>query len=128
MDIAFNNFSGKLPGKYFATWKRNIRLLEKYEGGLMFIEMLFYESEDSRVYYADSLTLTLKGRQLKLVKIYTIFTSIDASSNHFEGPIPKDLMDFEDLRVLNLSNNALSGEIPSLMGNLINLESLDLSK
>ncbi|KHN01759.1 Receptor-like protein 12 [Glycine soja] len=128
VDIAFNNFSGKLPGKYFATWKRNIRLLEKYEGGLMFIKKLFYESEDSRVYYADSLTLTLKGRQLKLAEIYTILTSIDASSNHFEGPIPKDLMDFEELRVLNLSNNTLSGEIPSLMGNLRNLESLDLSQ
>ena len=94
----------------------------------MFIEMSFYESEDSSVHYADNSIVVWKGGLLMLIEKYTILTSIDASSNHFEGPIPKDLMDFEELVVLNLSNNALSGEIPSLMGNLRNLESLDLSQ
>ncbi|RZC29596.1 Receptor-like protein 6 [Glycine soja] len=115
VDIAFNNFSGKLPGKYFATWKRNISLLEEYKGQLKSIEKSFYDSEDGRVYYEDNLTLLKDLNQLLLPNIYTILTSIDVSSNHFEGPIPKDLMDFEELVVLNLSNNALSGEIPSLM-------------
>jgi len=37
-------------------------------------------------------------------------------------------MKFKALYALNLSNNALSGEIPSLIGNLEQLESLELSQ
>jgi hypothetical protein len=72
-------------------------------------------------------TVSTKGQQVKLVKILTIFTAIDFSSNHFQGPIPQVLMDFKAILVLNFSNNALSGEIPSTIGNLKQLESLDLS-
>nr|XP_048319620.1 receptor-like protein 53 [Ziziphus jujuba var. spinosa] len=42
------------------------------------------------------------------------------------GKIPKQLGQFKVLIVLNLSNNALSGQIPSSFGNLKQLESLDL--
>ncbi|CAJ1931204.1 unnamed protein product [Sphenostylis stenocarpa] len=65
---------------------------------------------------------------MELVKILRIFTSIDFSSNHFEGPIPDKLMEFKELYALDLSNNCLSGKIPSSIDNLIQLESLDLSK
>ncbi|MCH89435.1 verticillium wilt resistance-like protein, partial [Trifolium medium] len=77
--------------------------------------------------YQDSVTVSIKGQQVKLVKILTIFTTIDFSSNYFEGPIPEVLMDFKAIHVLNFSNNALSGEIPPTIGNLKQLESLDLS-
>ncbi|GAU38158.1 hypothetical protein TSUD_263820 [Trifolium subterraneum] len=75
----------------------------------------------------DSVTVSTKGQQVNLVKILTIFTAIDFSSNYFEGPIPEVLMDFKAIHVLNFSNNALSGEIPSTIGKLKQLESLDLS-
>ncbi|XP_028776837.1 receptor-like protein 7 [Neltuma alba] len=77
--------------------------------------------------YLDSVTIVNKGRQLKLVKILTAFTSLDFSSNHFEGPIPEELINFKALHALNLSQNAFSGHIPSSIGNLKYLESLDLS-
>ncbi|XP_054782618.1 receptor-like protein 7 [Prosopis cineraria] len=77
--------------------------------------------------YLDSVTIVIKGRQLKLIKILTAFTSLDFSSNHFEGPIPKELMNFKALHALNLSQNSFSGHIPSSIGNLKYLESLDLS-
>ena len=64
---------------------------------------------------------------MELVKNFTIFTSIDFSSNHFEGPIPKERMDFKELCIL-LSKTALPSEIPSSIGNLRRLESLDLSQ
>lgn len=80
-----------------------------------------------QIYYQDSVTVTSKGQGMELVKILTVFTSIDFSSNHFQGEIPKELFDFKALYVLNLSNNALSGQIQSSIGNLKQLESLDLS-
>ncbi|GAU38160.1 hypothetical protein TSUD_263850 [Trifolium subterraneum] len=111
VDIAFNSFNGKLPEKYFTTWDR----------------MIHNEDDSPKMYYEDSVTVSTKGQQLEFVKILTILTVIDFSSNHFEGPIPEVLMDLKGIRVLNLSNNALYGEIPSTIGNLQQLESLDLS-
>ncbi|XP_028767353.1 receptor-like protein 7 [Neltuma alba] len=77
--------------------------------------------------YLDSVTIVNKGRQIKFTKILIAFTSLDFSSNHFEGPIPEELMSFRKLHALNLSQNAFSGHIPSSVGNLKYLESLDLS-
>lgn len=54
-------------------------------------------------------------------------TSIDASSNNFQGQIPETVGELSSLRLLNLSNNAFTAQIPPSMGNLNHLEALDLS-
>ncbi|KAJ1419321.1 Leucine-rich repeat [Sesbania bispinosa] len=90
------------------------------------ISHIFEEGVGLRT-YEDSVTIVNKGRQLNLVKILIAFTSLDFSSNHFEGPIPEELMNLTALHALNLSQNAFSGSIPSSLGNLKHLESLDLS-
>ncbi|QHO24811.1 hypothetical protein HN51_048310 [Arachis hypogaea] len=77
--------------------------------------------------YEASVTIVIKGQKRKLEKILIAFTSLDFSSNHFEGPIPEEIMRFKALHALNLSHNAFSGHIPSTLGNMGNLESLDLS-
>ncbi|XP_045829707.1 receptor like protein 22-like [Trifolium pratense] len=120
VDIAFNNFSGKLPKNYFRT-------LKKMKDDNDNVEPDIIRSAIYNVYYQDSVTLVSKGQQMELVKVLKIFIAIDFSSNHFEGQIPEDLMDLKALYVLNLSNNAFSNEIPSTIGSLKQLESLDLS-
>ncbi|CAL5210890.1 unnamed protein product [Lathyrus oleraceus] len=120
VDIAFNNFNGKLPREYFTTWDRMI--YDEYVAvGINYTMSRYYP------YYHDSVTVTSKGQRQDLVKILTIFKAIDFSSNFFEGPIPESLMDLKALYILNFSNNGLSGEIPSSIGNLKQLESLDFS-
>jgi len=77
--------------------------------------------------YLDSVTIVNKGMQMKLIKIPTIFTSIDLSSNHFEGPIPEEIVNLRALNDLNLSHNTFTSHIPLSFGNLMHLESLDMS-
>ncbi|XP_058729115.1 receptor-like protein 7 [Vicia villosa] len=122
MDIAFNNFNGKLAEKYFKTWERMMHDDDDDASNFIFVPWLYIKS-----YYSFSITVTCKGQKLELVKIRKFYKVIDFSSNFFEGPIPLSLMDFKELYTLNFSNNGLTGEIPSSIGNMKQLESLDFS-
>ena len=77
--------------------------------------------------YKDSVSLVIKGQDIELERISTIMTTIDLSSNHFEGVIPKTLKDLSSLWLLNLSHNNLIGHIPMELGQLNKLEALYLS-
>ncbi|KAJ4845468.1 hypothetical protein Tsubulata_033909, partial [Turnera subulata] len=122
VDLASNNFSGTLPLR-FSTWEAmTADGIESHD------RLTFQPFKLSRgLYYQDSIRVTLKGFELELVKILTVFTSIDFSCNKFEGKISALIGRMNSLHVLNLSHNALTGQIPSVLGNLSQLESLDLS-
>nr|XP_009781564.1 PREDICTED: receptor-like protein 12 [Nicotiana sylvestris] len=79
------------------------------------------------VYYKDSITIATKGLEFELVRIMTVFTAIDFSTNRFEGHIPSIMGDLIALRVLNLSHNRLQGHIPNSLENLSVVESVDIS-
>jgi len=129
VDLAINNFSGKLPQTVFTRWEATVSDENQPAYTVKRIHYDFYRlgRKWSKIYYYDSVTVTMKGQQWDLVKILSVFTSIDFSSNHFEGEIPKQLFDFKELYALNLSNNAFSGKISPSIINLKELESLDLS-
>ncbi|KAF8042001.1 hypothetical protein BT93_A0562 [Corymbia citriodora subsp. variegata] len=113
VDLSSNNFVGRLM-----AMKANVDFSQ--------IQYLFLSL--SGLYYQDTVSVTIKGLQVELVKILTPFTSIDFSCNNFEGPIPDTLGALKALHFLNLSNNAFSGPIPPSLGHLRQLESLDLSR
>ncbi|KAH0752075.1 hypothetical protein KY285_005223 [Solanum tuberosum] len=70
-----------------------------------------YLGENS--YYQDSITVATKGLELELVRILTVYTTIDLSSNKFEGgEIPQQLASLTFLASLDLSHNHLQGCIP----------------
>ncbi|GAU28355.1 hypothetical protein TSUD_256830 [Trifolium subterraneum] len=77
--------------------------------------------------YYDSVTMTMKGNNIVMVKIPIAFANIDLSQNNFEGEIPNVIGKLQALKGLNLSHNRLTGPIPQSIGNLSNMESLDLS-
>nr|GMD81523.1 receptor-like protein 12 [Ipomoea batatas] len=79
------------------------------------------------IYYQDSIILSLKGQTYAIEKVLSIFTSIDFSSNQFEGSIPESVGELKQLYLLNISHNALTGNIPPSLQNLKALEALDLS-
>ena len=125
VDIAWNNFNGVLPEKCFSNWRAMMAGedgVQSKPGHLRFKVLTFGE-----MYYQDAVTVTSKGQAMELVKVLTIFTSIDFSCNNFQGEIPQEIGELKSLHVLNLSGNGFTGQIISSIGQLRQLESLDLS-
>ncbi|KAH0724461.1 hypothetical protein KY285_003699 [Solanum tuberosum] len=79
------------------------------------------------IYYTNSFIVTTKGLDLELPRVLTTNIIIDLSRNRFEGNIPSIIGDLVGLRTLNLSQNRLEGHIPASLHQLSVLESLDLS-
>ncbi|XP_050142662.1 receptor-like protein 7 isoform X1 [Malus sylvestris] len=125
VDIARNNFSGEIPGTCLITW--SAMMADEDYAMAKINHLRFQVLQFSQVYYQDAITVTTKGLEMELVKILTVFTSIDISCNNFIGSIPEEVGELKSLYGLNLSSNAFTGTIPSSLGNLRQLESLDLS-
>ncbi|KAF3442375.1 hypothetical protein FNV43_RR16291 [Rhamnella rubrinervis] len=120
IDLSFNEFSGNLRSEIFRSWNAMTEVSNQDNSS-----RLKYMGNVS--YYQDSVAVMNKGLEMVLVKITTIFTSIDLSNNRFDGEIPRSIGNLQSLHVLNLSSNSFAGLIPSSFGNLKELESLDLS-
>ncbi|XP_057989660.1 receptor-like protein 9DC3 [Hevea brasiliensis] len=114
--LSSNMFSGPLPAEYFNNFKAMVNSDVKME----------YMGDPNNS-YDYSVSLTLKGLEIELVKIQTLLTTIDLSGNKFTGKIPQLIGKLKSLKQLNLSHNQLTGNIQPSLGNLSNLESLDLS-
>ncbi|KAK2972087.1 hypothetical protein RJ640_010250 [Escallonia rubra] len=125
IDLASNYFTGDLPPNYFLNWRGMMVGEDEVPSKLNNLRFEFMRL--SNLYYQDTVTVSNKGVEMELVKILTIFTSIDFSSNFFEGGIPDTIGELKSLYVLDLSQNALTGSIPRSIGNLKQLGSLDLS-
>ncbi|XP_074334046.1 receptor-like protein 7 [Apium graveolens] len=117
IDLSCNEFSGPLPVIYFRNFKAMMN------GEVNKIKRSYME----RQYYSDSTNLVIKGHEIQLNRILTVFTTIDLSKNNFEGKISEYTGNLLSLRFLNLSHNHLTGHIPPSIANLTVLESLDLS-
>ncbi|XP_039173603.1 receptor-like protein 33 [Eucalyptus grandis] len=116
-DLSNNNLSGPLPVSYIMKLTAMI-YQDKRQGKPHYIG-------DGN--YQDLVMVTMKGLEIRLVKILTVFTSIDLSSNHFGGELLVYIGNLKSLKGLNFSHNNLTGYIPLSTGNLNELEWLDLS-
>ncbi|XP_040955147.1 receptor-like protein 9DC3 [Gossypium hirsutum] len=83
-------------------------------------------SSASFVIYEIHVNVTMKRLDMELTKTLPIFPSMDLSNNQFCGKIQEDVGQLISLQMLNFSHNFI-GPIPALFGNLVALESLDLS-
>ncbi|XP_062017378.1 receptor-like protein Cf-9 homolog isoform X1 [Rosa rugosa] len=115
IDLSHNQFGGPLPTKYF----QKLVAMKNVQD-----DELKYMGES---YYQDTVTVVMKGLYLELVKIQTMFTTIDFSNNVFTGEIPGVIGKLKSLKGLNFSSNKLNGSIPSAFVNLTSLEWLDIS-
>uniref|UniRef100_M0ZT23 Serine-threonine protein kinase, plant-type n=2 Tax=Solanum tuberosum TaxID=4113 RepID=M0ZT23_SOLTU len=125
-DLSHNEFGGSLPAEVFENFKGMIKTDERDKGEIEYMQPQSYIGF-SNVMYEVSVRLVIKSQEIQLEKITTIMTTIDLSSNHFEGVIPKTLKDLNSLWLLNLSHNNLKGDVPMELEKLNMLEALDLS-
>ena len=117
IDVSHNEFYGHLPTNLFKYLKAMMNASAN-KGELKYM---------GDYYYQDSVTVVIKGFFIELVKIQSLFTTIDFPNNNFKGEIPKSIGELGSLKGLNFSHNNLIGRVPPLLGNLTNLEWLDLS-
>ncbi|KAJ6376204.1 hypothetical protein OIU77_001050 [Salix suchowensis] len=89
--------------------------------------MIYMRTTNYTTGYVYSIQMTWKGVEIDFEKIRSTIRVLDLSDNSFTGEIPKVIGKLKALQQLNLSHNSLTGHIQSSLGNLTNLESLDLS-
>ncbi|CAN6574066.1 unnamed protein product [Malus baccata var. baccata] len=130
IDLSNNLFSGMLPSKYMENWNF-MKYVVANKGSRYFLVSSNMSTSKYGDYIVDSYNMIIPVKGVKLTYDMTpaALRLIDFSSNRFEGEIPANIIgSLRALHLLNLSNNALSGHIPSSLGNLTALESLDLSQ
>ncbi|KAJ0691491.1 putative leucine-rich repeat-containing, plant-type, leucine-rich repeat domain superfamily [Helianthus annuus] len=126
LDIAFNKLSGVIPKECFLQW--TAMMTDENGDPQSKKHLSFMVLPLSDIYYEDAVTVAAKGQEMELVKILTLFTSIDISNNQFSGEIPTTIGQLKALYILNVSHNAFTGSIPPSMGKMRQLESLDMSQ
>ncbi|KAG6642852.1 receptor-like protein EIX1 [Carya illinoinensis] len=80
------------------------------------------------VSYEDYASLLWKGREFVFKNSLGLVKMIDLSNNKLHGEIPEGITNLTELIALNLSRNNLSGLITQKIGLLKNLQILDLSR
>ncbi|KAL6661908.1 hypothetical protein ACP70R_001292 [Stipagrostis hirtigluma subsp. patula] len=92
-----------------------------------FLEFMVYGVGDAYFsVYTDMLEVTYKSQILLFTRYYLV-KIIDLSENQLTGDIPSEIGLLSALHLLNLSRNCIRGNIPDELGNMTSLESLDLS-
>jgi len=126
-DLSLNNLSGQIP----KCIKNFTSMTQKYssDGFISHSYLIIQGSTGFEEGYELSAFLTWKGVEQVFNNNELFFLkSIDLSSNHFSGEIPREIANLIQLVSLNLSRNNFIGEIPSNIGNLTSLDFLDLSR
>ncbi|KAK7315046.1 hypothetical protein VNO77_33578 [Canavalia gladiata] len=89
---------------------------------------IYCDSVNHRELSTVSMILWLKGRNDEYRNILGLVTSIDLSNNKLSGEIPTEITNLDGLVYLNLSHNQLTGHIPQSIGNMGQLLNIDFSQ
>eukprot|EP01018_Ginkgo_biloba_P005649 Gb_15707 [translate_table: standard] len=121
LDVSHNNLSGPIP--------HNLAMLTTMTQISQLTGFQLQNLSIDHLYYREEVQITNKG-QIMLYTYDTILSlviCIDLSQNHLTGSIPSAIQELNGLITLNLSRNHLSGDIPDVFGKDMQLNSLDLS-
>ncbi|KAK3199698.1 hypothetical protein Dsin_023113 [Dipteronia sinensis] len=77
--------------------------------------------------FGEHVSLIKTGKEYEYSTILNLVRVIDLSKNNFSGEIPREVTSLVGLQSLNLSHNSFSGRIPQLIGAMREIQSIDLS-
>ncbi|XP_050240935.1 receptor-like protein EIX2 [Quercus robur] len=138
LELRYNTFSGHIPLQMCRL--KNLKILDLASNNLsgtiprcVFDGMTSFEETLSLVYYpyttySEGIKLTVKSKELVYSTILRLVKLLDLSSNNLSGEIPTEVTSLVGLQGLNLSRNHLVGPIPPNTGKMESLEALDLSR
>lgn len=121
LDIAYNNFSGKVPNSLRFSSLSTVDLSSnRFEGPLP-----LWSINVSALYLRDNLFYGPIPQSIGKVMPY--LTDLDISWNSLNGSIPFSIGDLTLMTNLAISNNYLSGKIPDFWNGMSNIYSIDMS-
>eukprot|EP01018_Ginkgo_biloba_P040314 Gb_01465 [translate_table: standard] len=121
LDVSQNNLSGPIP--------HNLAKLTAMTHISQHTGFRLQNLSTIDDYYREEVQITNKGEIMSYTyaTILSLVIYIDLSQNHLTGSIPSAIQELNGLITLNLSQNHLSGDIPDVFGVDMQLNSLDLS-
>ncbi|GLT33366.1 hypothetical protein SLA2020_079620 [Shorea laevis] len=126
LDFSNNSLSGSIP------WCiHNMTALTRKEipvNDHLYVATYISDSLYDPAFYVDKAPIVWKGTEYEFERNLKHLRLIDLSSNKLTGEIPQQICSLFELVQLNLSRNQLTGRIPVDIGQIRSLESLDLSR
>ncbi|XP_065618219.1 receptor-like protein EIX2 isoform X3 [Quercus suber] len=123
LDLANNSLSDVIP-----NCLKNISAMALPEPNIQVFPFEPLKYMYGYVSYIENLKLVPKGKELEYARNLEFVKIIDLSNNNLSGSIPAEICVLFELRFLNLSRNHLMRKIPEKIGSMKELESIDLSR
>ncbi|XP_022764322.1 LRR receptor-like serine/threonine-protein kinase FLS2 [Durio zibethinus] len=141
ISLQTNRFHGPIPEEFCALSR--LQILDLSHNNLSgkipscirnLSAMVSRNTSDGKISYKtskgcffDSMVLVMKGMVLNYSTTLKLIKLVDLSGNNLSGEIPEEVTSLIGLTSLNLSNNRLVGRIPDNIGDMVLLECVDLS-
>ncbi|XP_073064289.1 LOW QUALITY PROTEIN: receptor-like protein EIX2 [Primulina eburnea] len=130
LDLSSNIISGPIPK---CLYNLSAMTREAAAASTSYGYRISFSTRNNFVYVPynslrDGAYIMWKGKKVEYVKGLQLMKLIDLSNNLLDGDIPSEITKLDGLVTLNLSRNHLYGQIPQNIGHLKGLNSLDLSR
>nr|GME21491.1 receptor-like protein 12 isoform X1 [Ipomoea batatas] len=126
IDLSSNHLFGSIPTCFNSLMTKSDELIPNTET-FGDSQQIYGILDSTKEVFFDYEWLVWKGTEVEYSKNLKFMKLIDLSNNKLVGEIPVEITDLRMLNSLNLSRNKLIGSIPDKIGQMSSLESLDLS-